>query len=112
MVSRRSRRVTLIDVEHARRRSRWYDRLVYGMKSRWRSDLACAVERVLQGHVSGPLAAMTALPRAKRHSLLAVFVLEELLWYLQENVRGKYIALSEGFQRFFAETGALSKLFY
>lgn len=110
---RGERRVWLIDWEHSRRRSIDYDRLTLGLGTRnaprlaplWERFLACNASkggpRSLQGKLETPLGTSATAPESadERRARLAMFVLEDIEFYLQESLSGPYTQPSDGLKR-------------
>ncbi|MBX3181896.1 MAG: phosphotransferase [Polyangiaceae bacterium] len=91
---RPSGEMTLLDWEHSAERVWFYDRLVLGLRSRapgWRS----AAPAFLSGASVFPF---DTLPReaAWRRRALALFQLEEAVWYLREALSGRYLRAPQG----------------
>lgn len=106
LVGRTEPRVWLIDWEHAARRGRLYDRLVYGLRSRRAAGLAARVRAVLGGRAPLPeRGALSALPTAPaaRRAAVALFLLEDLTFYLRESTTGPYTQPSAGLGHYVAE---------
>jgi hypothetical protein len=94
LVARDAREVTLIDWEHAGERSRSYDRMVYALRTRSDSGLSGRLLRYVRGEAFANLAPP---PDARERSArLALFLLEDLLWYATESLAGPYRAASQG----------------
>ncbi len=86
---RHSGEVVLIDWEHSGTRSWFYDRMVFGLSSRapgWHRGWPA----FLNGGAAFPF---EGFPRARawRRGALALFRLEELVWYLREALSGPYL---------------------
>ena len=103
LVSKASQEVTIIDWEYCAPRYALYDRFVYGLHSRpvqqmyqyclrW---LSCA--RFLPGLECQPL------DRDWRLASLSMFLLEDLLWYLEHSTAQGYQTLSMGLSAFLRE---------
>jgi hypothetical protein len=95
-VARDARRVWLLDWEHAAQRFAWYDYLVFGLDSRATGGIGGRLADFLAGR--RPVAGLPADQRAAewRRMALALFLLEDLEWYLHESGLGPYSAPSRG----------------
>jgi hypothetical protein len=91
-------RVLLTDWEHTGVRFRWYDPLVWGLRSRFAGGLEGRVARFLStGDLwggAGQLLPREASDRPWRESALALFLLEELAWIAEDSLSGPRLALS------------------
>ena len=88
-----SSQVWIVDWEHARQRQVAYDYLVFALRSRFPGGLAARIQAALEN----PALALCSLPAVHPHVrrltadtrlwaiTLTLFVLEDLLWNLQEN---------------------------
>jgi len=87
-------RVWIVDWEHARQRQLPYDYLVFSLRSRFPDGLADRIQTALHSGEyilqSLPVVHPHVLPllmdSKRRWATLALFLLEDLLWNLQENV--------------------------
>lgn len=96
MVARQTRHITIIDWEHFARRPRFYDRLVLGLSSRSARGL---YQRVMDFVVGGSSADWNrTLPhdRRWRRQYIALFLLEDLHWFLRESQTGPFRTPSRG----------------
>lgn len=106
-IERHSRNVHIIDWEHWGNRFALYDRLVYGLKTR--AGLGVA------GRFRGFLAArenefpLDRLPTDSRwrRGALALFLLEDLLWFSREALTGPYLQLPDGLTGYVRELSSL-----
>lgn len=108
--------VWLIDWEYTRRRQIGYDVLVFLLQSRFPKGLAQRMEAALASDFSGGgnLKLETILDwedQQQRFLFTALFVLEELCFYLEENRNQQFKALSRGFIQFNNELPSLVKIF-
>ena len=101
MVGRTDGRVTLIDWEHSAERSHTYDLLVFGLKSRASWGLAGRVKSALRKGVLGL--------RLDGRSM-ALFLLEDLAWFLHESLSGPFVVPSEGLTEYRRQLEALGDL--
>lgn len=87
---------SIIDWEHWGERFSSYDRLVYGLGARAGKVIIERARRFL--HLAPGHMALAPLPadRAWRRAALAAFLLEDLLWFTEENLRGPFSKPSAG----------------
>lgn len=102
LVRKRDHAVLLIDWEHSSRRSRHYDRLVFALRMRAPRGFSERVASLLADTTS-PLLASLPAHRAERAALVAVAVLEDLVWYADESLGEPFIAPSEGLLQYASE---------
>ncbi len=91
---RPSGEMTLLDWEHSAERAWFYDRLVFGLRSRapgWRA----AAPAFLGGSAAFPFDTLPREPSWRRRAL-ALFQLEEAVWYLKEALSGRYLRAPQG----------------
>ncbi len=89
----RDGQVLIIDWEHSHRRMLDYDRLVYALATRSGAGLTGRLLAFLRG---GGGRTLSSLAREARRPLLAMFALEDLLWFASESVAGPFRAPSRG----------------
>ncbi len=89
----------LTDWEHSAERFRYYDALVWGLRSRHAVGLPRRIRRFL---AAGELAdnAVSLLPSESaeskwRESALSMFILEEVAWITEDSLSGPRKALSD-----------------
>lgn len=90
--------MVIIDWEHARERVWYYDRLVFGLRTRGGAAWTSACSAFLAGDRSFPFEPCPA-DRSWRQAALALFRLEEWVWYLREANSGPYIVLPNGLKQ-------------
>jgi hypothetical protein len=101
--------IWLTDWEHADKRHVLYDAFVYGLASRFPGGLALRMRSALSRPSALGLAVVSAWPEiAAQDSFrlrlqLGIFLLEELLWYLEENSNHLFRKLSGGWLDFRGE---------
>ena len=96
-------RVWIVDWEHARQRQLAYDYLVFSLRSRFPDGLAGRIQAALHSDEvilqSLPVVhphLLSLLKNTKRRSAtLVLFLLEDLLWHLQENVNPMFYCRSD-----------------
>lgn len=105
-------RAYVLDWEFSQRRQRWYDLLVYGLNSRFPVNLHKRIADLLidasAGNLPAPFKQNKAFVESVRHSdslrlMLAIFLLEELAFRLEQNRNPLYFALSQGTNELFGE---------
>jgi hypothetical protein len=101
MVSHKNADVTLIDWEHSAERTHLYDRMVNGLKSRASKGLAERVRNALQRDLPGVRVNGQAM---------ALFLLEDLAWFLRESLTGPFTMASEGLVQYRREVESLGNL--
>ncbi len=94
IVGKRDRSVYIIDWEHCGQRFRPYDVLVYYLKSRSPKGLAGRLQRVLLE--DNTLLMDFCIAGSSQKEVLAMFLLEDVAWFLAENTTGPYLAITEG----------------
>lgn len=99
-VEKGSHKPYLSDWEHSAQRSRDYDFLVFGLRTRSPHGLAKRVDAYLAGSFGEQALDFVTAGDGDRIVALAVFFLEDLKWNLQENTTGPYIALTEGLNEY------------
>ena len=96
LVTAESDDVLIIDWEHGAMRSPWYDSCVWTLGGRANRGLAERLSRfVAHGRLPGFLA-QESEERAWRLSAMAIFCLENLLWYQRESLTGPFRSVSQG----------------
>ena len=101
MVNRKDADVTLIDWEHSAERTHLYDRMVNGLKSRASKGLAERVKNALQRDLPGVRV---------NGQTMALFLLEDLAWFLRESLTGPFAMVSEGLVQYRREVESLGNL--
>lgn len=109
-------RVWLIDWEYSGRRQAGYDALVFSLQSRFPDGLAERMKAVLTSDFPVPkwLEKWTVSDWKRpnqRYLFLALFVLEELSFYLEENRNRQFRKLSQSFLQFYEELQSLTRIF-
>lgn len=103
LVDTSSDSVVLIDWEHCRRRWRYYDHFVYGLRTRSSVGLATRLVEFRDG--------VTVLPFIPRQhvslGVLGLFILEDLNWFLEESLNGPFLVPSEGLTSYCSELNTL-----
>lgn len=86
LVLGQTRKPLLSDWETSDRRSRWYDRVVFGLRLR----LGGAIARRLREFVEGGVSALPAVTEGanRRSAVLALVLLEDFAWLLRESAAG------------------------
>ena len=107
LIDRRGSHIFLIDWEYCGRRFIHYDRFVYGLGSRSPRGLSGRVRRFLNFEASPWPLAILPKDRSWRRWALALFLLEDLAWYMRESVTGPFTNVSEGLQIYIAELNLL-----
>jgi len=102
MVENGTHRVLLADWEYSARRFRWYDPLVWGLRSRAPEGLEGRLRRFIadgtllgSAHIAMPA---VAVDREWRVAALALFLLEELLWALEDAMTIPRMALAQSIE--------------
>jgi hypothetical protein len=107
IVARDGKSVLLTDWEHSATRFALYDRIVYGLGTRGRPGMAERMVAFAAGRKTGfPLEDLPRSP-AWRRGALALFLLEDLLWFLDESTAGPYRTLPRGLRSYMAELARL-----
>jgi len=96
MVNQKNKRISIIDWEHYGIRSRHYDYLVYGLKTRSANGLAKRVMAFLEGNERSILHQWLPIDVGLRRAVLALFFLEDLNWFLSESLTGPFKKPSTG----------------
>ena len=97
------------DWEYNARRQRHYDILVYGLRSRFARGLANRIGRLIADHRvfhEPPWWAcphLSEMPPERLRLVLLVFLLEDLLWRVQDNIRPLFFQPDVGWFAFAAE---------
>ena len=88
--------ITLIDWEHSAVRFSLYDRLVYGLSTRWSRDYLERLQRFAQCRTTDTV--LDTLPRQAswRVAVCALFLLEELRWNAEEADSDAYSVVLAG----------------
>jgi len=102
LVSRDGREVTIIDWEHSAERWRHYDRLTWAVGGRGGLGLAERLGAVVEGAAPAGLPALPA-GRGARQQAVALYLLEDLLWFAHESRAGPYRRVSGGLSARLAE---------
>lgn len=95
--------VYIIDWEHSRRRFKYYDQLVYLLRSRWPHGLKQRINIFLANPIDDFRTDNFHASRDWRQMAIAVFLLEDILWVLQENMYGNYSHPSDGLKQYISE---------
>jgi hypothetical protein len=99
--------IWILDWEHAGMRSRYYDRLVYGLQTRSGLGLAGRLmEFVSAANDQWLFAPMYSEP-SWRCIRLCLFLLEDLLWFLSESLAGPTLKVSQGLTIYLDELDSL-----
>lgn len=85
MVSSDGHRTILVDWEFSARRAEHYDSFVLALGSRWSGQLASNAARYLRRGRSIPLLESLNFNAGNRRAALALFLIEDLLFYLEES---------------------------
>ena len=95
-------RVVLIDWEHSAVRMRDYDRLVFRLQTRPCTGLARRLRRS-----AGPLARELSWEAGQVWPQLALFLLEDLVWFSDESLIGPTLCISAGLVQYERELSLL-----
>ena len=95
-------RVWIVDWEHACQRQLAYDYLVFSLKSRFPNGLAGRIQKALHSGefilqslpVAHPHIRSSLMDTNRRKATLVLFLLEELLWHIQENANPMFYCQS------------------
>jgi hypothetical protein len=102
LVSRDSKTVRIIDWEHSAVRSSTYDYLVYGLQTRSPAGLASRLEKFMAGSVPRGVEGL-AFDKHRRTCSLALFLLEDLTWFVEESLTGPFRVASQALERYQVE---------
>jgi hypothetical protein len=97
------RGVWIMDWEHAARRSRHYDLLVFGLQTRSPSGLGSRLHSFVSGEDGHRLFDGWRRSSSWRSQILGVFLLEDLVWFLGESLSGPTKRPSDGMLVFLRE---------
>lgn len=97
------KKVWLLDWEHSAPRSQYYDRIVFGLRTRASHGLAARAISFVKSTNTSWL--FDAFPNSAswRTSQLAVVLIEDLLWYLSESLTGPTRDISQGLSSYLDE---------
>lgn len=95
-------RIWIVDWEHAHQRQLAYDYLVFSLRSRFPDGLAGRIQKALHSGefilqslpVVHPHLRSSLMDTNRRKATLVLFLLEDLLWHLQENVNPMFYCRS------------------
>ena len=102
-VDRHGKNVLLIDWEHSECRYDIYDYLVYSLKTRAPSGLSNRLINFLNGKDIHTVVAKCSTIIIERRGAIALFLLEDIRWYLAENTTGPFTNLSVGLRTYCSE---------
>ncbi len=99
LIGRRDRRVWLIDWEHSRRRWRYYDQMVYALRTRSLPGVAARLARFADGEFDLPQLQPIWSDGISRRAVVALLILEDTAWYAAESVSGPYRGLPDSWMQ-------------